>query len=265
MKAIYTPPAKTLIPFEDAAACMNTALASVLHASPSLEVLALALAKTALETGRWTAIWNNNWGNIKAGASYEGFYTTITLNEVLGHSVVWFAPEGQLNRKGGDVIGARWEVPPGHPQTRMRAYSDSLAGAMAYVEFVASGRYRDAFAELLEGDAIGYVRALRMKGYFTAPEVDYARGVLSLQKEFIAKLERRPAPDMGIPEPEEIRGLLAQHPANVEAVVSWGKALDSAREATRRSAREQMAIDPNALQDPDDDEITADETPHGNA
>ena len=31
------------------------------------EVVALALAKTALETGRWTAIWCDNWGNVKAG------------------------------------------------------------------------------------------------------------------------------------------------------------------------------------------------------
>ncbi len=41
------------------------------------DTLALALAKTALETGRWQRIWNSNFGNIKASESYVGQYTCI--------------------------------------------------------------------------------------------------------------------------------------------------------------------------------------------
>lgn len=254
MKAIFVEARTTPLPFEDAAACMNTALAYVLNATPSTPVLALALAKTALETGRWRAIWNNNWGNIKCSESHEGWFTCIGLNEVIGNHVVWFGPAGQLNRKGGEVIGARWNVPPGHPQTRLRAYPDALAGAEDYVHFVATGRYRDAWSELLEGDAAGYVHALKMKGYFTADEATYARGVSSLQREFIAKLEALPIGEVDVPEHDEIRGLLAPHPVNVEAVRSWAAAEDSAREATRRARNAELTgNDPNDGQvDPDD-------------
>ena len=251
MLATYVPPIKTELSFDEATRAMVNALAVQLGQTPEVNVLALALAKTALETGRWRSMWCSNWGNIKAGARHEGLYTCITLNEVLGQRVVWFAPEGELNRKGGDVIGTRHEVPPGHPQTRMRAYQDPFYGALEYIDFVATGRYRDAWAELLQGDALAYVHALKLKGYFTADEAKYGRAVLSLQREFIAKLEDRPAPEMQTPEPEEIHSLIAAQPFNADEVRALTRALDDARNLTRQSRDAQMAIDPT--DDPPDE------------
>jgi len=257
VKAIYVPPTVAPLSFEDAAECMNYALAMVLNATPSVEVLGLSLAKTALETARWKAIWNNNWGNVKAGEQYVGQFTCITLNEVIGNSVVWFSAQGQLNRKGGEVIGKVWEVPPGHPQTRMRSYPDARAGAIEYVNFVAGGRYRDAWAELLEGDAVGYVRALKAKGYFTADEATYARAVLSLQKEFIARLNARPAPEMPVMEPEEVHSLIARQPFNIAEVQAIATAAasdamhDNLRNLRRDSARDELL-------EPDDEDTVVD-------
>jgi hypothetical protein len=225
---------------------MNVALTGILSAAPSTEVLALALAKTALETGRWSAIWNANWGNIKAGEQYEGLFTCITLNEVLGGRVVWFDPAGELDRKGGAVVGKVWDVPPGHPQTRMRAYRDPLEGAEEYIQFVASGRYKDAWAELLEGDAVGYVHALKVKNYFTADEATYARGVVSLQKEFIARLKSKPI-EIGAPLPpsEDVRGMLAQQEANrrevqAMAIAAATESRFDSLDALRREALSEM-------------------------
>lgn len=212
MIATYTEDLLTPLTFPEAAGAMKAALKDAMKGvSPSDPVLGLALAKTALETGRWTAIHRSNWGNIKAGPSYVGQYTAFKCNEVLGGKVVWFAPEGQLTAKDGVVVGKRYDVPPGHPQTRFRAYANEFDGAYEYVDFVASGRYVDAWHELLQGDAMGYVMALHAKGYFTADPAIYAKGVVSLQKEFVAKLQGIDWPEPAEPvdyEYERIKALV---------------------------------------------------------
>ena len=52
MQATYVRAEKTPLSFEEAAASMRVALEETIGADPSAEVLSLALAKTALETGR---------------------------------------------------------------------------------------------------------------------------------------------------------------------------------------------------------------------
>jgi hypothetical protein len=208
MKAVYVEPIKTPLTFDEAADRMQQGMLVATGIAPTTKALALALAKTALETGRWTSMWNGNWGNIKAGESYAGMYTCFACNEVLKGKVVWFEPRGQLDRKGGSLVGVEWGVPPGHPQTRFRAYANGYDGAQQYVDFVANGRYAEAWNRLLDGDAPGYVRALKLKGYFTADEATYLRGVESLFREFSAKLEARktdPAPPLSPDDYEETK------------------------------------------------------------
>lgn len=215
MKAVYVDPVLTPLTFDEAAERMQQGILVATGVAPTTAALALALAKTALETGRWQKMWNGNWGNIKAGDDYEGMYTAFPCNEVIGGKVVWFDPSGQLDRKGGDVTGLAWAVPPAHPQCRFRAYANGFDGAQQYVDFVANGRYAEAWARLLDGDAAGYVHALKLKGYFTADEATYLRGVEKLFREFQRKLERKRdtdpeellPPDHGeetVPDPERV-------------------------------------------------------------
>lgn len=202
MLAAYVEPKRTPLTFDEAAQCMKWALTNQIGQSPADEVLALALAKSALETGRWTAIWNSNWGNVKASETYEGMYTCIVLNELLVRGgklkAVWFAPEGELSgdpSKGGKLISEPLAVPPGHPQTRMRAFANNWDGVDQYVEFVATGRYSKAFQALLTGKADAYVRELKLAGYFTAIESVYLKGVASLQREMLGRLQGTPDVD----------------------------------------------------------------------
>lgn len=192
MSAIWTHARLTPLSFGEASSSLAAALRSNLGKAPSRQALALACAKSALETGRWKSIWNFNFGNVKAGDKYVGNYCCFELNEVLHEDgkdvVVWFSPRGRLDGKGGKVVAEPFEDPPGHPQTRMRAHANQFDGAFAYADFVAGGRYAAAWQRLLVGDAVGYVHALKLAGYFTAPEADYTKGVVSLQKEFLAKL-----------------------------------------------------------------------------
>ncbi len=233
MLATYMEPKLTPMSFEEAESAMRAALGGTLSARPRDEVLALALAKSALETGRWKAIWNDNWGNIKAGESYSGWFTCITLNEVLSGRVVWFAPEGELvGGRGSAVKGKRWDVPPGHPQTRMRHYANQYDGAYAYVDFVSGlKRYAKAWQALLAGEAVAYVRELKAAGYFTAQEESYRKAVVSLHREFLAKLNGR-SPEINEPDPDwdDLRMLVVTQQVDVVGAIQD----DARREMTGR-------------------------------
>lgn len=199
MLANWIPDRLTPCGFSDAAVSMRAVLRNRLGSEPRREVLALALGKCALETGHWVSMHHFNLGNVKAGEQYIGNYCTFPLNEVINGKVVWFSPRGRLDRKGGTVVAEHYEDPPGHPQTRMRAYANLTEGTEAYVSFVAGGRYAVAWGKLLAGDAVAYVAELRAKGYFTASLEDYTKGVVSLQKQFVTKLERLEANDTPLP------------------------------------------------------------------
>jgi len=224
MTATFTEDHLTPFSFEVAAEAMRAALMDQLGGQrPTDGALSLALAKTALETGRWQYIHCYNWGNIKAGSAYVGQYTSFACNEVLGGKVVWFSPAGRLDGKGGRVVAEASPVPPGHYQTRFRAYANQYDGAYEYVDFVASGRYVDAWRELLAGDADGYVNALHARGYFTADPTIYGKGVKSLQAEFSAKLQGHDWPAQNVPDPdwELIRATILGNALN--HAYDWGQ------------------------------------------
>lgn len=198
MAAVWKADELTPFPFEQAVVAMKYGLQSQLTPAVREDVLALALAKTALETGNWKKIHQYNWGNIKAGQQFEGQYTTFTCGENYalngGPSRQYiFHPEDGFDPADAHCIpNSKFPATPnpsGNPQTRFRAYANEYDGAIEYVEFVANGRYHDAWNELLEGDASGYVHALKLKGYFTADEHQYAAGVIALQKQFVQKLK----------------------------------------------------------------------------
>lgn len=253
MLATYVTDTLTPLSFGDAAGALGGALGAMVGATPRVDVLALALAKTTLECGRdsqrgllWTSAHRFCIGNIKAGPNYAGMYSAYKCNEVLDGRVVWFSPSGRLSARDGVVIAEHYGVPPGHPQCRFRAYAGPTDGAYQYVDFVASGRYVDAWSELLEGDAEGYVRALHRKGYFTADPDVYARGVVSLQREFVARLSDRPATVEPQPDAETIRSMLASQEWNLREVraLATEAAVDSRfanLESLRRDAHREMA------------------------
>lgn len=205
MLATYVNPRRTVLTFSEAAEAMRAMLRDDgrggLGPAPRRDVLALALAKCALETGRFQKMYCWNFGNIKAGSTYRGMFTCILLNEVIGGTVQWFAPEGPVLRKqdGGLVpVGARVPVPDGHPQTRMRAHANRFDGCFAYGDFM---RSRSAmWAALHLGEPIAFVRAMKAARYFTADEAPYAKAVASLFREFSLKLEGVNPPETVLPE-----------------------------------------------------------------
>ncbi len=194
MEATYISPIYTKWSWQDAAEALRAALRNYVQAV-SPETLALAMGKTALESGRWGqrsgAMKCHNLGNIKCGETYRGMFTCFSCDEILpGRGRVWFEPDGREQDSHGWSQPIIYEVPDGHPQTRFRAYANRFDGCYQYVDFIAQGkRYKAAWQELLRGDAAAYVHALKAAGYFTADEAIYRKGVVSLQQEFLEKLD----------------------------------------------------------------------------
>lgn len=136
-----------------AAASLATAWNNVFHEPPSPETLRVLVAQWSHETGGGRAMMNNNFGGIK-GAGPSGL------------SAAYLTTEGQ---KGSQVKLV----------DRFRAYGSTLEGATDYVRFL-STRFSGAMAQARQGDAEGFVRALKQGGYFTGSEEDYVRSVTSL-------------------------------------------------------------------------------------
>jgi hypothetical protein len=194
MLATFVSAQKTTLTFDDAAPAMRAALGAYMVERPRDDVVALALAKCALETGRWKSCWNWNWGNQKCPANRPGMFTCITLNEVLDGKVRWFSPEGELVAGPGSALkGDRYDVPPGHPQTRMAAFANQYDGAYEYVRLLAESKlYPKAWAALQRGDPALFVGELKRAGYFTADERPYRDAVVNIYAEFLARLRGLP-------------------------------------------------------------------------
>ncbi len=196
MIAVYVEPVKTTMTMTEAATALRAALSAGKSELVRDDVVALALAKSALETGRWKSMWCWNWGNVKAGPKYEGMYCCIRLNEVLDGKVVWFDPNS-----GG------YAVPPGHPQTRMRAYANRYDGAYEYVAALVR-HFPRSYESLFHADPAAFVRALKAERYFTAAEGPYMSAVTKLQHEFLRTLRGAPVEEVDL-DWEDLRSRVA--------------------------------------------------------
>jgi hypothetical protein len=129
---------------------------------------------------------------------------------------VWFAPEGRLTaspKKGGvhdHKYGPKLAVPPGHAQTRMRAFDTLAAGLENKLRFLMSPPWAAVLVPAQAGNSGGFVRAIRARHYFTAyPDIamdkqtPYERDVISLAATYRPFVQQ--AADLG--------GVLSEPPA----------------------------------------------------
>ncbi len=188
MLATLVPDRLTPMSAIEVAKAFKSAFATVCGADPSRDCLALLVAQSALETGRWKSIHRFNFGNVKASATYAGKYCQFRCNEVINGKVQWFDPP--------------------HAQTNFRAFDSAESGAIDHMRFLATRpRYAHAWQVALSGMPLAFVDALKSAGYFTADAGPYARAVASLWKEYCAMLDRLEA-DTEPPPPVEIEDSL---------------------------------------------------------
>jgi hypothetical protein len=220
MLATFVPDALTPLQLGELVEPMRWALESRMTGRVGDDVLALALAKCALETGRFQKVHNWNFGNIKCPATRAGMYTAFACGENLwsaehGDEEWWFTPAGVETCRAGKRRGlvrqpTVYTGPPWHPQTRFCAWANRFDGADAYVDFIA--RRPAMWAALLEGHPSAFVAALKRGRYFTAPEEPYRKAVNSLVGTFQAVIKAAPRVEVPEIDYDAIRSLvISQH------------------------------------------------------
>lgn len=209
MLGTYVAPIRTKVEAVEAVAAFRAACAEI-WATDRPETVATLTAQSALESGRWGAMWNFNPSNIKHGTARAGSYTCIKLNEVLVRKgrrvVVWFDPVlGELVSKNGPprYPDKPHDLPPGHYQTRMRAFESFADGVTDKLQFLRRKRYAAARQAALAGDPGAYVERCHAAGYFTAGLEPYRRAVLSLFKTYLPIARSQRVDPEPLPEAEE--------------------------------------------------------------
>lgn len=167
--------------FESVASSFHKAWFDVLGEYPSKETLALLLAQSALETGRWKQIMNFNFGNLKRkpGQKFTMFATGENLWDPKTKKTKW----------------VWFEVPD--PQTAFRAYDSMIDGAKDYILFLSDRQskeqwrneaYKVAFNYMKAGDPANFSLALFKAGYYTANPEKYTAGIVRIYNEFLSKV-----------------------------------------------------------------------------
>jgi hypothetical protein len=152
----------------EAAYSLREAYKRIIGEYPSNESLAVLIAQTALETGRWKSMHNGNWGNIKSRPTDGHYWTMFECDEI--------------------ISGRRIVFKPPHDQCKFRAYLTPTDGAEDYIKFLTGARYSKALVQLKAGKVAEYTIALKTAGYFTANLDRYVAGMKSLYNEFTKKL-----------------------------------------------------------------------------
>ena len=143
---------------------------------PNDQTLACLFAQTALETGRFKKIQNNNFGNIKKLFSSldQNLFTMFATGENL-----W---DSKLNK-----TVYKWFEPP-HIQTCFRHYEDPSEGAADYLALLGKRkRYLPAWNQALAGNAEQFSRELSKAVYYTADVEIYTKTLVSIYKEVLKK------------------------------------------------------------------------------
>ncbi len=203
---------KTLITPLDVARALRAAWMRLFEDIPANQCIAVLMAQSALETGRWKSCYCWNLGNIKPGSKWQGDYFQIRLNEVIKGKVEWFDPP--------------------HPQTNMRAYSNLIDAASDYL-WMLRRRFSSSWTPVLNGDPVAFSQALKRQGYYTADEPPYTRAVKSLFGEFLRLLVSQesspePPPD-DAPDTEPDGGGLEELALSIAARGAVDGVLDDAR------------------------------------
>lgn len=145
--------ARTRLSGDEAAGALRDAWTRVRGEPPSTETLSILVGQWAHETGRGASMRNYNFGGLK-GTGPSGLSAACSTREGWGDSQVRVVE-------------------------RFRAYGSAEEGARDYVSLLAR-RYPDAVRAAENGDAQGFVQALKARGYFTDNEATYSKSVQSL-------------------------------------------------------------------------------------
>jgi hypothetical protein len=148
---------------------LENAWIALFGAVPRRESLCVLLAQWAFETGHGKHMRWFNLGNEKSRQTPGTNWCFYRCNEIIDGKTVWFDPD--------------------HPACCFRAFATLDEGAEAYLTSLSAHRkFKQAWPEVLEGDAAQFVEKLKVAGYFTADVKVYKAGVTSLNRQFLREI-----------------------------------------------------------------------------
>ena len=169
---------------------LGTAWQLLTGSPPDRKVLHILHAQSALETGHWKFIMNYNLGGAKKHGDNDWCYFTTT--ERLPHKA---ADKLISTAKPGEVTVVKLDNEfktvrvSGKQSMNCFASWDSLdLAAKAHLELLFR-RFPTAIERAKAGDATGYVRELKKRGYFTASEEEYSKIVNSIARRYTSELQ----------------------------------------------------------------------------
>lgn len=202
------PSVKTVASAEDVARSLRKAWEVLFEEVPKLESVALLMAQSALETGRWKSCYSWGLGNVKWTPATETDVCYRECNELLTPEAAVAALVKASPRTDGagldvelrGVSGDKQIVwfYPDHPASAFRAFKTLDEGAVNYLS-VLHKRFSSAWPAVVAGSPLEFVTRLKASRYFTAPLAEYLKAVNSLFLEYLKLLKNMP-PD---PEPEQ--------------------------------------------------------------
>lgn len=132
-------------------AAMAEAYVAIVSEAPSRTTLLSLMAQWAFETGNGAACNNYNPAGLKwyPGDSHD--YASYTTRE---------------------FVNGKWETGP----KNFKAYPSLEAGVEDYLKLLRS-RYGFCWPAIVAGDMPAFAHALKARGYYTAPEQEYAAGL----------------------------------------------------------------------------------------
>jgi hypothetical protein len=245
MLSKYQPAQRTVYTFVQARDCLSWALQEAKKQAPTLNAMAVFLAKLRLESGNFQFCYNHNPGNIKhsSDANAPGDLTLYPCNEVLTRNgkptLVWFSKVSELTGKNGTPVGQVYDEPPGHPQSRFVSNANRWAGFDHYVQFLLRPNYQAAFAAAWSGDPAKFSHVLKVSNYYTADETQYTNTLVKLFNENRAKLQGMPHEAVQLPGDGSYADWLEWQHLRAEIIgKSWERTQEFNEEERRRAMRE---------------------------
>lgn len=167
----------------------------------------ILLGQMALETGRFKATMNYNFGGVKCSPNWSGcwqhFTTTEHVAEAEAAGYLANVPKGAtVERVGVDDTGkVILRFAGRHPVNRFRAYETLDEAVASHVRFLLGQRYRPSVHLAMAGRADDYAISLRAAGYYTGDAASYARNVRQLAREYDGAMPPEPTQPAPAPEP----------------------------------------------------------------
>jgi hypothetical protein len=132
---------------------------------PSKENIGVLFSQWSLETGQGKACYNNNFFNVKYISKNPDLDSDDIQYFMLPNT--W-----EINGNGQKVI-----YQPPHPQTWFRSFNSLDEGVTHHFNLLKNKRYKEAWTAVESGNPAAFSHLLKLKGYYTASESDYTKGL----------------------------------------------------------------------------------------